>query len=256
MCLIVFAWQVHPDYPLVVAANRDEYFTRPTLPAHWWHDEPDLLAGRDLLAGGTWMGITRTGRFAALTNYRAPQQAPDGAPSRGSLVRQALNTTTSTSETLNALEQHSHRYAGFNLIISDGLTLGIHESARNTSRILNPGIYGLSNHLLDTPWPKVKQARERFTAALSSLPDPHIFLNLLRDTTLAHDEDLPSTGILFEWERLLSPAFIQAPGYGTRSSTLLTHAHSGETTFHEWSWNDKAEHLSEVIHRFPHSPSA
>ena len=251
MCLIVFAWHIHPEYPLIVAANRDEFFTRPTQPAHWWHDEPDLLGGRDLTAGGTWMGITRNGRFAALTNYRAPRQEPQGAPSRGLLVRTALTATVDTLTTLEETAQDSYRYASFNLIVSDGRSLGIHESASNTTRLLPPGIYGLSNHLLDSPWPKIVQARERFTAALPGLPDTDPFLALLRDTTVADDSMLPATGVLVEWERLLSPAFIRAPGYGTRSSTLLTQTHTGRITFHEWNWDEQAVLSSEVIHHFP-----
>ncbi len=259
MCLIVVAWHIHPDYPLAVAANRDEFLDRPAVPAHWWTDAPDLLAGRDLEAGGTWMGLTRQGRFAALTNYRDPSQRPgDGAPSRGLLVRDALLSTADTGGTLARIATDSARYAGFNLLASDGDTLGIHESTSGAVHLLEPGIYGLSNHLLDTPWPKVHTARKRFADALHSLPDPTAVLALLRDPTPAEDAHLPETGVSLEWERRLSPAFIRAPDYGTRCSSLILVGNNGQTLFHEWTWEHGATHgdardtalRGEVAHRF------
>ncbi len=259
MCLIVVAWRIHPDYPLAVAANRDEFLDRPATPAHWWSDTPDLLAGRDLEAGGTWMGLTRHGRFAALTNYRDPSQRPgDGAPSRGLLVRDALLSTADTAGTLAQIATDSARYAGFNLLVSDGDTLGIHESTTGAVRLLEPGIYGLSNHLLDTPWPKVHTARKRFAAAMHDLPDTTAVLALLRDPTPSEDAHLPETGVSLEWERHLSPAFIRAPAYGTRCSSLILAGKDGQTLFHEWTWEhektqgdvrDVALH-GEVTHRF------
>jgi uncharacterized protein with NRDE domain len=250
MCLIVVGWHAHPDYPLVVAANRDEFLTRPAVPAHWWADAPDRLAGRDLEAGGTWMGITPGGRFAALTNYRDPTQHRPGAPSRGALVRDCLESADNTESALSAVAEVSAQFAGFNLLVSDGERLGIHESTTGAVRMLEPGIYGLSNHILDTPWPKVRLARERFTAALGELPRDDAFLALLRDDAPAPDHHLPNTGVSAEWERWLSPAFIQAPAYGTRCSTLITVHRDGSVCLREWTWDSTGELASEVIHRF------
>jgi len=250
MCLIVVAWQAHPDYPLVVAANRDEFLARPAVPAHWWCDAPRLLAGRDLEAGGTWLGVTRDGRFAALTNYRDPSQRRPGAPSRGALVREALAGTDDAIATLQAIAHVSGDYAGFNLLVGDGTRLAIHESTTGAVRELEPGVYGLSNHLLDTPWPKVRRARERFTAALAQLPGDDALLALLRDDSPAPDHHLPATGVSPEWERWLSSAFIRAPGYGTRCSTVLSVRRDGAVALREWSWDERGELASEVLHRF------
>ncbi|HRQ57985.1 MAG TPA: NRDE family protein [Azoarcus taiwanensis] len=250
MCLIVLAWQVHPDYRLVVAANRDEFRERPASPAHWWTDAPHILAGRDLEAGGTWMGLTRQGRFAALTNYRDPSGHRPGAPSRGTLVRDCLSGSADTESTLNALAGVSGQYVGFNLFVSDGRTLGIHESTTGAVRRLEPGIYGLSNHVLNTDWPKLRRARSQFAEALKTLPEPEPMLRLLRDTTPAADHELPSTGVSLEWERLLSPVFVSTADYGTRCSSLITIGHDGNTRFSEWTWNAEGEVESQVEHRF------
>jgi uncharacterized protein with NRDE domain len=250
MCLIVIGWRVHPDYPLVVAANRDEFLARPASPAHWWPDAPSILAGRDLEAGGTWLGITRGGRLAALTNYRDPTVRRPGAPSRGALVRDCLSTPDKVTATLERVAQVSAGYAGFNLLVSDGTELGIHESTTGAVRLLDAGIYGLSNHLLDTPWPKVRLARERFEIAMTRLPSEEDFVHLLGDRTLAPDEHLPATGVSPDWERWLSPAFIRAPGYGTRCTTLLTVRSDGNTRLRELTWHDDGSFASEVIHRF------
>ncbi|MBN8441800.1 MAG: NRDE family protein [Thauera sp.] len=250
MCLIALAWRTHPDFPLVVVANRDEYLDRPAVPAHWWQDANDLLAGRDLEAGGTWMGVTRSGRFAALTNYRDPSRRHTAAPSRGKLVRDALESRRDTASTLHDIAADSTRYAGFNLLVSDGDALGIHESTTGAVRLLEPGIYGLSNHLLDTPWPKLARARSRLAELLPALPDEDGVLALLRDDTLVADHELPQTGVSLEWERQLSPAFIRAPGYGTRCSSLILARADGRIRFHEWTWDADGELRSEVSHHF------
>lgn len=252
MCLIMLGWHVHPDYRLVVAANRDEFRARPASPAHWWTDAPHLLAGRDLEAGGTWMGVTRTGRFAALTNYRDPSGHRPGAPSRGMLVRDCLAGHDDTADTLARLARVSGQYVGFNMFVSDGNTLGIHESTTQRVSLLQPGVYGLSNHVLDTDWPKVSRARRRFIAALSALPDTTPLLALLRDTTPAPDHALPQTGVSLAWERLLSSIFIAAPDYGTRCSSLILVGHDGHTQLLEWTWDEDGAPLSEVAHRFAH----
>lgn len=250
MCLIVVGWRVHPDFPLVVAANRDEFLARPAQPAHWWSDAPDLLAGRDLEGGGTWMGLTRQGRFAALTNYRDPARHRPGAPSRGMLVRGCLTSDATPQEALREVAKRSADHVAFNLLVSDGADLAIHESTNGSVRTLDAGIHGLSNHLLNTPWPKVERACRRFAEALRRLPDEGAFLELLRDPTRAPDKHLPETGVSLEWERALSPAFIRAPGYGTRCSTLILVGRDGNVVLHEWTWDTEGQCDREVRHRF------
>jgi uncharacterized protein with NRDE domain len=237
MCLVLVVWKVHPLYPCVVAANRDEFHARPTAAADWWPDHPQILAGRDLQAGGTWLGLTRAGRFAALTNYRDPERRRTDAPSRGALVASLLDSRASVAESLGHLQRVGANYNGFNVIFSDGERLGIYESVRGSGRELGPGIYGLSNHLLDTPWPKVRHAKSRLEAALREMPDTAPLLALLRDDRPAPDDELPRTGLSIEWERLLSSAFVRAGEYGTRCSTIIRIDARGRAYFDEWSWD-------------------
>lgn len=250
MCLILVAWQVHPEYPLVLAANRDEFYARPAAPAHWWSAPSALLAGQDLKAGGTWLAVNRRGAFAALTNFRDPQQLRSDAPSRGQLVPQILDEASSPEARLERLQAEGPRYSGFNLLWSEGAALCVYESVPARTRRLGPGIYGLSNHLLDTPWPKVEQAKSRLAKALGSLPQEQALLELLRDNAPAPDEQLPRTGVSLPWERLLSSAFIHAPDYGTRCSTILTRTVQGEVHFHEQTWDASGEPAGEVQQSF------
>ena len=201
------------------------------------------------------MGVSRSGRFAALTNYRDPTRHVPGAPSRGALVRDCLTTSSATSPALEHIATVSAGYAGFNLLVSDGDTLGIHESTTGAVRTLAPGIYGLSNHLLDTPWPKVKRARANFAEAIRHLPDDTQALALLCDPTPAEEAHLPSTGVSPEWERWLSAAFIRAPGYGTRCSTLITRHRDGRMRLAEWTWSDDATCRSRAVHTFDIAPT-
>jgi uncharacterized protein with NRDE domain len=237
MCLVLVVWRMHPEYSCVVAANRDEFHARPAAPAGWWPDQPQILAGRDLEAGGSWLGVSRTGRFAALTNYRDPEQRRKDAPSRGALVVSMLESGAPVAECLTYLSGISAAYNGFNVIFSDGERLGIYESVRGCGRELGPGIYGLSNHLLDTPWPKMQNAKSRLEAALLGLHDNAPVLELLRDDQPAPDLQLPQTGVSLEWERLLSSAFVRAPDYGTRCSTIIRIERQGRAYFEEWSWD-------------------
>ncbi|TXG96579.1 MAG: NRDE family protein, partial [Zoogloea sp.] len=208
MCLILLAWRAHPDYPLVVAANRDEFFARPAAEAGWWQDRPGVFAGRDREAGGTWLGLSRSGRFAGLTNFRDPARQRPDAPSRGALVADFLAGEESTDAALARLTQEGPRYNGFNLLLSDGDSLGIYESESGSARHLEPGLYALSNHLLDTPWPKVLAGKSRLARALRALPDDTPLAELLRDDRPAADAELPRTGVSLAWERMLSSAFI------------------------------------------------
>ena len=236
MCLVLVAWRSHPDYPLVVAANRDEFFARPAAPAAFWADAPAVLAGRDLQAGGTWMGATRGGRFAALTNFRDPAVLRAAAASRGHLVADFLRGRHSAAAYLAALAPRAGAYNGFNLLVGDGTDLAWISNAGGVPRLLAPGIYGLCNHLLDTPWPKVEAAKSALAAALAALPDDAALFRLLRDDSVHPDDALPRTGVSLEWERLLSAAFVRAPGYGTRSSTLLRIGKDDWAVFDEQTW--------------------
>jgi len=249
MCLILVAWRAHPDYPCVIAANRDEFHARPAEPANWWRDDPRILGGRDSSAGGTWLGITREGRFAALTNYRGAQRRDD-APSRGALVADILRSRDPVARVLEHLREVGANYNGFNVIFSDGERLAVYESTLKTGRELAPGIYGLSNHLLDTPWPKVQNAKSALSAALTLLPDTSAALALLRDDRPAPDELLPRTGLSREWERLVSSAFIRADDYGTRCSTVISIDRGGAASFEEWTWDAAGTEQGRVSYKF------
>jgi uncharacterized protein with NRDE domain len=238
MCLIVLAWRASAAFPLVVAANRDEWRERPAEPARWWSDHPGLLAGRDLQAGGTWMGVTRGGRFAAVTNFRDPSDKRSTARSRGGLVTEFLLGSDSSRQFLAGLSQRAHEYNGFNLILGDGESLFYYGSREGDARPIEPGVHGLSNHLLDEPWPKVERGKERMAAALASRdPAPALF-EMLSETAVAPDAELPRTGVGLEWERRLASALITGDDYGTRASTVMTIASSGEVSLEERTRDD------------------
>ena len=249
MCLILVAWRAHADYPLVLAANRDESHARQAAPASWWQ-QPDILAGRDLTAGGSWLGVARDGRFAALTNYRDPALVQRDAPSRGELVPASLAARLPVELRLQQLRRTASGYNPFNLIFSDGERLAVFESVPGTGRVLGSGVYGLSNHLLDTPWPKLRTAKSALAAAMARLPEQQPLLDLLRDEQQADDAQLPRTGVSLEWERLMSSAFIRSPDYGTRCSTILAVDRHGSARFSEWSWDASGALSSKVEHRF------
>lgn len=222
MCLILFAYRVHPEYRLVAAANRDEFFARPTAPAAPWPDAPGVVAGRDLRGGGTWMGVAEGGRWAAVTNHRDPGEPLPHAPSRGDLVAGFLRGAEAPGDYLARLESRAAEYNGFNLLAGDARSLfWFSNRSGEPPRRLEPGIYGLSNHLLDTAWPKVQRGKRELARLLAGPADPVPLLDLLLDRTLAADHLLPDTGVGAERERALSAAFILTPGYGTRASTAL-----------------------------------
>ncbi len=250
MCLILVAWRVHADYPLVVAANRDEFFARPTAPAAFWKHAPQVLAGRDLEAGGTWMGVTRNGRFAALTNFRDPAQNRSGAPSRGALVAEFLTGSEAPQDYLERIAARGSAYNGYNLLAGDGETLWWSSNMGGSPRQLEPGVYGISNHLLDTPWPKVGAGKTALAQALDRLPDDRSLFALLRDDGIHADEQLPQTGIPLDWERLLSSAFVKSPDYGTRGSTVMCVASDGWTSFDEQTWLSGARPGQRLRYRF------
>lgn len=236
MCLILLAWQAHPQYSLIVAANRDEYFHRPTAQAQFWPDQPRILAGRDLEQNGTWLGVATGGRFAALTNFRAPGERNAHAPSRGLLVSEFLVGIRSAESHLEGLAARAKRYNGFNLLVSDRRTLWHYSNRSGGPQALAPGIHGLSNHLLNTDWPKVAAGKTRLEQLISRALDPVQILAILDDTATAADVTLPDTGIGLERERKLSATRIVGPGYGTRCSTVVLIRHSGEADFVERSY--------------------
>jgi uncharacterized protein with NRDE domain len=231
MCLILLAWKMDDRFPLVLAANRDEFYERPSQPAAFWPEQPDLLAGRDLREGGCWLGITRDGRLSALTNFRDPASLKTGAPSRGHLVLDYLRERQKPEAYLDRIGP-AHGYNGFNLLLGDRDGLFCF-SNRGGRQQIEPGIHGLSNHLLDTSWPKVVRGKAALGAALAAKWTPETILAILADRMRPADESLPDTGVGLEWERILSPCFIESPVYGTRSSTVLTIDRAGKATFVE-----------------------
>ncbi|WP_421621381.1 NRDE family protein [Alkalilimnicola ehrlichii] len=239
MCLLLVAWQQHPRWPLVVAANRDEFHSRPTRAAHWWH-EPPILAGRDEQAGGTWMGVAAQGHWAALTNYREPSRPRRGLRSRGQLVLDALQTPPASLRVDLEPAALEHDYDGFNLLFGDRERLYYVSNRDQPLRQVPPGYHGLSNGLLNDPWPKVRRGRERLAACLSGTwgeradtPPLEPLFDLLHDDRCPPDHELVDTGVSLAWERRLAPMFIRSPEYGTRCSTLLLLHEGGEIHFAE-----------------------
>lgn len=227
MCIAAFAWNPDSETPLVLAANRDEFFARPTEPMHWWPDSR-VLAGRDLKANGAWLGITRHGRFAMLTNIRNPGLRLEGAPSRGNIVRNFLESSVSPATFVAALVSMPPRYEGFNFLCGQ-VNGGIRElcflnSSEQAARQLGQGLYGLSNASLDSDWPKLTRVKQGLRHALAEreASERHArLLRLLRNTTATSERQLPQTGVPLDWERALGSIFISREGYGTRASTLL-----------------------------------
>jgi uncharacterized protein with NRDE domain len=225
MCLILFAWKTDQDSPLVVAANRDEWHRRPAAAATWWSSHPDILAGQDLEASGTWLGVTRAGKFAAITNFREPSLKKSATPSRGQLAVDYLIGQQSPREYLDELAAHASDYNGFNLLLADQENMFCFSSVENKIEKVEPGIHGLSNRALDTPWPKVKIGKASIGEALETkMPENALserLLAILSNDTRAADSALPDTGVGLDWERKLSSALIVSEDYGTRCSTIF-----------------------------------
>jgi uncharacterized protein with NRDE domain len=238
MCLLLLSYKAHSNYKMIIAANRDEFYSRPTAPASFWKEYPDLLAGKDLKGGGTWLGITKRGKFAAITNYRNPANFMKDAPSRGKLVLDFLTGRDSPKNYADALIKNSLLYNGFNLLLSNQSELYYFSNQTQKSALLSPGIYGLSNHLLDTPWPKVEKSKASFIKVLNdeNISASDIF-DILSDTSKPPDELLPDTGVGLAIERALSPVLIATALYGTRSSTVIFIKYTDEIRFIEKSLN-------------------
>ena len=233
MCLVNFQFQVHPNYPLIVVANRDEFYERPTESAHFWEDHPTILAGRDLLQMGTWLGVSKAGRFAALTNFRDPQLKP-GHLSRGDIVRDFLIGQQEPLDFIEELKKSRESYGGYNIVIGDSHQLFHYNNILDKMNEVSPGTHSLSNHTLNTPWPKVEKGKQRLAEhLLSDNIEVGPLFDLLTDESVAQDSELPDTGVGIELERSLSPLFIKMTNYGTRSSTVLLMDKNQNITFAE-----------------------
>ena len=252
MCLALLALHAHPRYPLLIAANRDEFHAREAEAARWWPQ--GILAGRDRVGGGTWFGIARGGRWALVTNYREGVPRDPAAPSRGALVRIALADASAPLGCAARLAIDGGKYHGFNLLVGDVVPrpLAAYTSNRASGAIaLEAGIHGLSNHLLETPWPKLLRAKARLGEALRDGADPMAdAFALLADAERAPPSELPSTGVSPEWERLLSSVFIVHPDYGTRCSTVLTVDVQNRARFVERSFDSQGKATGDVAYEF------
>lgn len=222
MCLIFLSINNHPTYKLIVAANRDEFYNRKTVAAHFWRDHPEILAGRDLEAGGTWMGISKTGKISMVTNYRDLKNLKHNAPSRGHLVSDFLLNGDKPDAYLKLVSQKGSEYNGYNLIVGSADELYYYSNYKEGVERVPDGLHGLSNHLLNTPWPKVRWGIKKLEPILaqSKINTDQLF-DLLYNDQRANDDQLPDTGIGLERERALSSMFIKSPNYGSRSSTVI-----------------------------------
>ena len=251
MCLIVFAWKVHPAWPLVLAANRDEFLARPSLPLDYWEDMPDVLGGRDAEKGGSWLATHVDGRWAAVTNFRDGRPSSTSSLSRGHLVLNYVSSRDLAEEYAGHVSPPLADYPGCNLLVADADSL-LFASNRWSGRhpvnveAVSPGIHGLSNHSLNTPWPKVertKRTMQRLLTANSETLADSLF-DLLADRSPARDQELPATGVPHEWERVLSAPFIVSDGYGTRASTVLLMDNDGNVAVEERSFGSGGVELA------------
>lgn len=254
MCLILLAQDFHPRYKLVVAANRDEFYKRPTLSAGFWRDNPDILAGKDIKEGGTWMGVTRQGRFAALTNYRDPQNFKAQAPSRGHLVLDYLHSQLSPVAYLNNLPDGGEAYNGFNLMVGSVDQLYYYSNRERIIRKTEKGIHAVSNSLLDVPWPKVTRGIKGLASILQKKDidvNAEEIFSLMTNRDMPEDKDLPDTGVGLEMERWLAPAFIISADYGTRLTSILLVDRNNKICFWERSYNPQNMSIAgEVYNEF------
>lgn len=254
MCLLFFAYKCSSFHNLVVAANRDEFLDRQTVALHVWDGPKKILGGRDLRGGGTWMGVSEDGKFAAITNFRGPRENNCSAPSRGELISDFLADDMSGLQYGQIVEAEGHKYNGFNLVFGDKEQLYYYCNRNGGVQKLEPGFYGLSNHFLDTPWPKIKRGKKLLNDIMTttSAIDIDRIWKHLGDTLVPPDEELPDTGVGLVWERLLSSIFIDSSLYGTRSSAVVTITSGGLVDFYEKSYIrtssskliSKLEHLS------------
>ncbi len=259
MCLALFAFEVSPSYPLVLAANRDEFYNRPTRPMKQWSEGAEILAGKDVSAGGTWLGLHSNGRFAALTNYRDPATPMAHGPSRGEIIPELLTSSLDLQSHLEQLATTAQAYNGFNLLAGEqtaqGVTLYWYGNRHTRVEAVPPGIHGLSNALLNTSWPKVETGKAGLKQILEAGRENNhkALFSLLADTRRPKDDALPETGVGLEWERILSPLFIRSDTYGTRSSTLVLLDRRGRFTIIERSYTtmDARNYTDRKFHMGP-----
>ncbi len=237
MCLILLAQDAHPEYPLVFAGNRDEFYDRPAASAAFWDDAPHVLGGRDLKAGGTWLGITQRGHWATVTNVRDQRPHREDAPSRGHLVADYLTDEPAPEAYLRSVQAKADQYNGFNLLVGTPEETLYLSNRDGSPRPVAAGIHGMSNAQLDDPWPKVERGTSRLRAVLDDQVTAEGLLDLLDDRRPAPDDELPSTGVGQETERMLSPPFIEGEKYGTRTSTVILVHRSGAVTFVERNYD-------------------
>lgn len=252
MCILFIAVKQHPKFPLIIAANRDEFYRRPTLESGYWTDFPDLLAGKDLQAGGTWMGVTKQGYISALTNIRAPHLNQEAAQSRGRLVLDYLTKPELRGSYVQQLHQSRGKFNGYNLLYGKWHDLAVYNNHEDSLQFLDDGFYGLSNANLNSPWPKINkgvQALKHYCGHLDKV-EPEILLELMRNEDKAEDHLLPKTGVPEIWEKQLSSIFINVQGYGTRTSTIFWIDDNSEAFWYERTYNEKAEIVSEVKQQF------
>ncbi|QFU77493.1 NRDE family protein [Halioglobus maricola] len=253
MCLILFSYRQHPRYPLLLAANRDEFHARPTQSARFWPERPKLLAGRDLQAGGTWMGITRNGRFAAVTNFRDPERTRAAPRSRGDLTLGFLEGDESPASYLHRLSASAGEYAGFNLLLGDRAGLWYYSNSAPTPSApqqLQPGTYGLSNALLDTPWPKVQRGKQALRSLTGGAVDHSQLAEVVASGELAEQDELAEVGLHGEMDQMLSAQFIVNEAYGTRATTTLWQDQEGMTSWRELSFDAGGNRVDRVTEQF------
>lgn len=251
MCLIFIALKHHPNCKLIVAANRDEFYARETAPASYWNDHPQILGGRDLEAMGTWLGITKAGRLCMVTNFRDLRNIRSNAPSRGKLVTDFLLEKVSAEAYLSKVESRAKQYNGFSLIAGTVDSLYYLSNYREGIIQLNSGLFGLSNHLLETPWPKVERGKYAIQELLRApTVDKEDLFKVLSDETMGTDDQLPDTGVGPELERMLSPAFITSENYGTRSSTVIVVDYDNHVAFHERVYDPTTKKFSDQSFQF------
>ena len=256
MCILFIAVKQHPNYPLIIAANRDEFHKRPTMSSHFWENQANLLAGKDLIAGGSWMGINKNGKIAALTNIRAPGKEREHAISRGELVANYLKEDFSEQDYLATLQTSHENYNGYNLLFGDVNNLQVYNSFENTSYGLINGVYGLSNASLNSPWPKLDAGRKALADYCRQSGDLHYehLFDLLKNDEAASDEELPKTGVPIDWERKLSSIFISSDDYGTRSSTILLVDNEMQCLWEERSFDASTNMTEQKEFKFSLSP--
>ena len=247
MCLILFAHHATPQYKLVLIANRDEYHQREAKPADFWQNSPNIFGGIDCTAGGSWLSVDKSGRFAAITNIRKPPFKKTNTLSRGEIISQFLSRQQTAAEFINELKEKDHLYGLFNLLLLDDSGLWHYSSDSQQSQAVPHGIHGLSNASLDTPWPKLARSQAALEQQLSlPLIDESKLLNIMQSTERPSDEELPKTGVSLEFEQFLSSVFIQGDDYGTRCTTLLTIDHSNTMKFTELTYNVEGSESSRV----------